>query len=109
MLSDRIAIDLNHVDGIAKAEKDLRYAFARLIANHEEGLVLKADEAAYNDSSLPWVKVSAVYLSTDKVNSCRVQLKKDYIPGYGDSLDFAILAVGWDKDRARELRGTFFC
>ncbi|KAJ9115901.1 hypothetical protein QFC22_005044 [Naganishia vaughanmartiniae] len=34
--------------------------------------------------------------------------QKDYIPGYGDCVDLAILAVGWDKDRARELRGELF-
>jgi DNA ligase-4 len=35
-----------------------------------------------------------------------VQLKKDYIPGLGDSVDLLLLGAGWDKDRARELRGT---
>lgn len=33
------------------------------------------------------------------------QLKKDYIPGYGDTIDLVIIAASWDKDRGRELRG----
>ena len=32
-------------------------------------------------------------------------IQRDFIPGIGDCVDLAILAVGWDKDRARELRG----
>lgn len=32
--------------------------------------------------------------------------QRDYIPGVGDCVDLAILAIGWDKDRARELRGV---
>ncbi|KAJ3556675.1 hypothetical protein NM688_g1893 [Phlebia brevispora] len=65
----------------------LRRAMAMCIANHEEGLVLKAEEGGYGDWRVPWVK-----------------LKKDYIPGYGDCVDLVLLGAGWDKDRARELR-----
>jgi DNA ligase-4 len=35
-----------------------------------------------------------------------MQLKKDYIPGYGDTVDLVIIAASWDKNRARELRGN---
>ncbi|KAH7913070.1 DNA ligase/mRNA capping enzyme, partial [Hygrophoropsis aurantiaca] len=65
----------------------LRQIWAEKIADHEEGLVLKASEASYNDFRFPWVK-----------------LKKDYIPGYGDTIDLVVLAAAWDKHRARELR-----
>ncbi|KAJ6581305.1 hypothetical protein B0H19DRAFT_1018028 [Mycena capillaripes] len=64
----------------------LHSVFADCLARPEEGLVLKAGEAAYNDRRFPWVK-----------------LKRDYIPGYGDCVDLVILGGSWDKSRAREL------
>lgn len=70
------------------ALSQLQKIFANHIADHREGLVLKAANARYNDVKLPWIK-----------------LKKDYIPGYGDSLDLLIVGARWDKERARELRG----
>lgn len=33
------------------------------------------------------------------------QLKRDYIPGYGDTVDLVIVGAAWEKERARELRG----
>ncbi|EGG05477.1 uncharacterized protein MELLADRAFT_107575 [Melampsora larici-populina 98AG31] len=68
----------------------LREYYAKLIAERHEGLMLKADQSCYNDykPGLQWYKV-----------------KKDYIKGYGDTADYAILGAGWDRDRARELRG----
>ncbi|EJU01771.1 DNA ligase/mRNA capping enzyme [Dacryopinax primogenitus] len=53
----------------------------------EEGIVLKAGESVYNDYQKPWIKI-----------------KRDYIRGYGDTLDFVILGTGWSKERGRELR-----
>ncbi|KAF7796819.1 hypothetical protein EIP86_008003 [Pleurotus ostreatoroseus] len=67
--------------------EQLRRSMAKSIANHEEGLVLKAEEGRYGDWKVPWVK-----------------LKKDYIPGHGDCVDLVLVGAGWDKDRARELR-----
>jgi len=92
MLADRTAIELNGGKGndMEQAEMGLRKFFAQIIADHQEGLVLKASDGVYNDFRIPWVK-----------------LKKDYIPGYGDSLDLVVLCAGWDKARARELRGQF--
>lgn len=71
------------------SEKALEEAFAATIADHQEGLVIKAEESHYHDYKLPWVK-----------------LKKDYIPGYGDAVDLVVVGAIWDKKRGRELRGT---
>ncbi|KAG7093893.1 hypothetical protein E1B28_007532 [Marasmius oreades] len=68
-------------------ETRLGRIFARTLASHEEGLILKAAESTYNDWVLPWVK-----------------LKQDYIPGLGDALDLVIVGAGWQKERALELR-----
>lgn len=34
-----------------------------------------------------------------------VKLKKDFIPGAGDTLDFHIVGARWSRDRGRELLG----
>lgn len=71
------------------SQSALREYYAEIIAERHEGLMLKADQSRYNDyrPGLLWYKV-----------------KKDYIKGYGDTADYAILGAGWDRDRARELR-----
>lgn len=84
MFSERYQIDMTGPD----PNGALRAVFAEHIANNLEGLVLKADESEYNEFRLPWVK-----------------LKADYIKGLGDCIDLVIVAAGWDRDRARELRG----
>ncbi|KAH9935976.1 uncharacterized protein BXZ73DRAFT_89463 [Epithele typhae] len=83
MLAERVRIDPRRRD----AEQIVTTAFAKLLANFEEGCVLKAEQSQYGDSNLPWVK-----------------LKKDYIPGYGDNVDLALIGASWEKERARELR-----
>ncbi|KIM90611.1 hypothetical protein PILCRDRAFT_1874 [Piloderma croceum F 1598] len=87
MLAERTPIVLNGPGDIVHAGNQLRAIWSRIIAECEEGLVLKADEGGYNDYRSPWVK-----------------LKKDYIPGFGDTVDLVIVAASWDKNRARELR-----
>jgi DNA ligase-4 len=37
-----------------------------------------------------------------------VQLKKDYIPGLGDTLDMCVVGAAWEKEKARDLGGTHF-
>ncbi|KZW03301.1 hypothetical protein EXIGLDRAFT_828657 [Exidia glandulosa HHB12029] len=88
MLAERIRIDMK-----SSPVEQIAAVFARRCAEFEEGLVFKAAEGGYNDHWSPWVK-----------------LKKDYIPGLGDTLDLAIVGAAWDKDRGRELGvgpGTF--
>ncbi|KAI0664436.1 hypothetical protein C8Q70DRAFT_947961 [Cubamyces menziesii] len=83
MVAERTCIDMKNSDG----EDTLRRTFARVIADHQEGVVIKADGAMYAERRWPWVK-----------------LKQDYIPGHGDTVDLVLLAASWEKDRARELR-----
>jgi len=35
-----------------------------------------------------------------------VKLKKDFVPGAGDTLDFHIVGASWQKQRGRELLGA---
>ncbi|KAK7679443.1 hypothetical protein QCA50_017497 [Cerrena zonata] len=85
MLAERKAISM---DGSPNSTSVglLEDVFAKLIASHEEGAVLKGEEGRYRDRRFPWVK-----------------LKKDYIPGHGDTVDLALIGASWDKERAREL------
>lgn len=53
LLAERSPIDLTK--GIHPASAQLKSVLARVIADHQEGLVLKANEGAYIKS--PWVKV----------------------------------------------------
>jgi ATP-dependent DNA ligase len=57
LLAERTPIVLNGSHNIGGACNQLRAIWARVIAECEEGLVLKADEGAYNDYRSPWVKV----------------------------------------------------
>ncbi|KAF7294439.1 DNA-LIGASE-A3 domain-containing protein [Mycena kentingensis (nom. inval.)] len=68
-------------------DSTLEEIFSDRVVNGKEGLMLKAASGRYNDARSPWVK-----------------LKKDYIPGFGDALDLVVVGVGWEKERARELR-----
>ncbi|KIY70275.1 hypothetical protein CYLTODRAFT_371177 [Cylindrobasidium torrendii FP15055 ss-10] len=87
MLSARFAIDMSSK---VKAEDELAWHCARAFARFEEGLVLKVDNGRYNDPrGSPWVK-----------------MKKDYIPGLGDTLDVVFLGAGWQKKRAAGLHVT---
>ena len=54
MLAERTCIDLNRSD----AEESCRRTFATLLANYQEGAVIKAECAQYGEKRWPWVKVS---------------------------------------------------
>ena len=56
MLAERTCIDMRRVD----AEESFRKAFASLLADRQEGAVLKADAATYNGRRWPWVKASSI-------------------------------------------------
>lgn len=83
ILSERFPIDMT----ASQPEAVLAKIFSEHIADHQEGLVLKAEGSKYNDYRLPWVK-----------------FKRDYIPGYGDTVDLVLVGASWEKERARELR-----
>jgi DNA ligase-4 len=62
MLAERSPVDLTK--GIDAASAQLKSKFVQALADHQEGLVLKADEGAYIKS--PWIKVHTlcyVYVS----------------------------------------------
>ncbi|GAA5851191.1 hypothetical protein JCM8547_004160 [Rhodosporidiobolus lusitaniae] len=84
-LSDSVVINFDHPPS---ALEDLRLRFAHIIAKRCEGLMLKPLTSRYNDfrRGQLWVK-----------------LKKDFIPGAGDTLDFHVVGASWQKDRGREL------
>lgn len=54
-----------------------------------EGLVLKPANASHDRHQ--WQK-----------------MKRDYIPGLGDTVDLVLLGASWDAQRGRELNGTRF-
>ena len=57
MLVKRSSVDLTK--GIDSASARLKSIFSQALADHQEGLVLKADGGAYIKS--PWVKVRTRY------------------------------------------------
>ncbi|KAA1122412.1 hypothetical protein PGTUg99_037495 [Puccinia graminis f. sp. tritici] len=84
MLVERKSFDLSRESG----KEALRKHYAAVIAERHEGLVLKTAESVYNDSRTEhkWLKV-----------------KKDFIQGFGDTADYAIIGASWDQNRGREL------
>ncbi|KAH8921751.1 hypothetical protein BT69DRAFT_1320634 [Atractiella rhizophila] len=68
--------------------KQLIPYYAAQIAQKQEGIVLKPCDSGYNDSrwGRRWIKV-----------------KRDFIPGLGDTLDFAILGGKFNPERGAEL------
>ncbi|TIC42210.1 DNA ligase/mRNA capping enzyme [Wallemia mellicola] len=75
---------LSQVDkiDIRNSNKAMHRIYASNIANCQEGLVLKPSYGTYNCSRLRWVKI-----------------KRDYIPGLGDTADFVIIGARHDPQR----------
>lgn len=88
ILSNRYPIDMV---SSTLTEKELEKIFQNHIDQHEEGLVLKAENSRYNDWNKPWVK-----------------LKKDYMPDAKDHINMVIFGASWEKSRGRSLRGELF-
>lgn len=89
ILAERHLIDLKSTHELP--EVCLARTFARCLAYHQEGLVLKSNSGNYGEDRNPWVK-----------------LKKDYIPGLGDCLDMILVGASWEKDRGHQLKGMRF-
>ncbi|KXH49233.1 ATP dependent DNA ligase domain-containing protein [Colletotrichum nymphaeae SA-01] len=85
-LVERQVIDLNDRLGVHY----LRRAFAESITAREEGLVLKPDDPYFDFSE-----------SRRSFAGCPVKLKKEYIGGFGDVGDFAVVAARYDADKAK--------
>ncbi|KAI1449943.1 hypothetical protein F5Y02DRAFT_370464 [Annulohypoxylon stygium] len=70
----------------------LREAFAKCIVSRNEGLVLKPDEP-YFDFSMDL-----------KPYTCNIKLKKEYVQGWGDVGDFAVVGASYDAAKAKEYK-----
>ncbi|KAL6902491.1 hypothetical protein GGI43DRAFT_341752 [Trichoderma evansii] len=87
-LVQRQIINTNH----PMAALTLRNAFAKVITDRSEGLVLKADQPYFNFD-----------FGSDKrpfTNHC-IKLKKDYIGRFGEVGDFAVVGAGFSAAKAR--------
>lgn len=85
-LIQRQIINTNH----PMAASALRNAFAKVITDRSEGLVLKADQPYFNfhRDQRPFT------------NHC-IKLKKDYIGRFGEVGDFAVVGAGFSAAKAR--------
>ncbi|KAM3451422.1 hypothetical protein MY3296_005365 [Beauveria thailandica] len=88
-LVQRETIDFGH----SLAASALRKAFARIVVDRGEGLVLKPDE--------PYIVIDEKGRSTP----CRcIKLKKEYIGAFGDVGDFALVGAGFHAAKAKMYR-----
>ncbi|KAG6888469.1 hypothetical protein C0995_008042 [Termitomyces sp. Mi166 len=89
ILSHRVPVGVGTLDyGEDSQVIALEKVFTESIATYQEGLVLKGEETVYHDFFTPWVKI-----------------KRDYIPGHGDTVDMVVVGVTWERERGRILRG----
>ncbi|KAK2028294.1 ATP dependent DNA ligase domain-containing protein [Colletotrichum zoysiae] len=85
-LVDRQVIDFDHALGA----HHLRQAFAKSITAREEGLVLKPDDPSFDFSK-----------NRRAFSGCPIKLKKEYIGGFGEVGDFAVVAARYDPTKAK--------
>lgn len=78
-----------------EAPTQLRYTLALAFARQWEGIVLKP----LND---PYFRCSSKV--SHEFGSCWIKMKKDYIPGLGDTADFAVLGAGYSVKEAAAKR-----
>jgi DNA ligase-4 len=72
------------------AALQLRECFAKCIIARGEGLVLKPDDPYFDFSTRP-----------KSYASCNIKLKKEYIQGWGDVGDFAVIGASYDAAKAK--------
>jgi DNA ligase-4 len=72
------------------AASDLRRIFARCITDRAEGLVLKSDDPYFDFST-----------RRRPYSSSCIKLKKEYIGGFGDVGDFAVVGARYDAAKAK--------
>ncbi|OTA94832.1 hypothetical protein M434DRAFT_10355 [Hypoxylon sp. CO27-5] len=75
------------------AASKLREAFAKCIVARNEGLVLKPDEPYFDFST-----------AQKPFSCCNIKLKKEYVQGWGDVGDFAVVGASYDAAKAREFK-----
>lgn len=88
-LVSRQVIDFDH----RLAASHLRKAFAAVIMQRGEGLVLKPDDPYFNFSG-----------GQPRFASSCIKLKKEYIGTFGDVGDFAVVGAGFDPARAKSYK-----
>ncbi|MCJ1438077.1 hypothetical protein MMC27_007464 [Xylographa pallens] len=77
-----------------KAAERLTEALANAFARRWEGCVLKPSDEPY---------VNFLPQTPYDYRCCWIKLKKDYIPGLGDTAEFAVVGAGYDASEAAKL------
>ena len=77
-----------------KAAERLTEALANAFARRWEGCVLKPSDEPY---------VNFLPQPPYDYRCCWIKLKKDYIPGLGDTAEFAVIGAGYDASEAAKL------
>lgn len=74
------------------AASELRRVLAQCITERREGLVLKADDPYFDFS-----------IKKRPYGSCCIKLKKEYVGGFGDVGDFAVVGARYEARKAKAL------